>query len=174
MEKILLDHSDIRRLIRITLGRSFEVIEAEDGATGLEIARCQKPDLVVLDIMMPGPLDGMQVLDAIKADPELVNTRVIMVTAKGQASDYEAGMARGADAYFINPLQLVACIKETLARNAADAGPHSSGRVPPAGPLRRVACRPLRPWRATADEAGGSALSLPWLIFLRAPSGCSS
>lgn len=121
MEKILLvdDHSDIRRLIRITLGRSFEVLEAEDGATGLEIARRQKPDLVVLDIMMPGPLDGMQVLDAIKADPELVNTRVIMVTAKGQASDYEAGMARGADAYFIkpfSPLQLVACIKETLAR----------------------------------------------------------
>lgn len=121
MNKILLvdDHSDIRRLIRITLGKSFEVLEAEDGATGLDIARKQKPDLVVLDIMMPGTLDGLQVLEAIKADPGLVDTRVIMVTARGQANDYEAGMVRGADAYFIkpfSPLQLVACIKEILAR----------------------------------------------------------
>ncbi len=120
MSKILLvdDHSDIRRLIRITLGKSFEVLEAEDGVTGLEIVRTQKPDLVVLDIMMPGKLDGLQVLTAIKEDPELAATKVIMVTARGQAHDYEAGMSRGADAYFIkpfSPLQLVACIKETLA-----------------------------------------------------------
>jgi DNA-binding response OmpR family regulator len=119
MTKILLvdDHSDIRRLIRITLGKSFEVLEAEDGASGLEIARNHKPDLVVLDVMMPGALDGLQVLDAIKSDPELKDTRVIMVTARGQSRDYEIGMERGADAYFIkpfSPLQLVACIKETL------------------------------------------------------------
>jgi DNA-binding response OmpR family regulator len=97
MTKILLvdDHSDIRRLIRITLGKAFEVLEAEDGVTALEI-----------------------VLDAIKADPVLATTRVIMVTARGQASDYEDGMLRGADAYFIkpfSPLQLVAAIKEILA-----------------------------------------------------------
>jgi DNA-binding response OmpR family regulator len=121
MNKILLvdDHSDIRRLIRITLGKAYEVLEAEDGVTGLELARKQKPDLVVLDVMMPGEIDGFQVLDAIKADPAMLNTRVIMVTARGQAHDYEAGMARGADAYFIkpfSPLQLVACIKETLAK----------------------------------------------------------
>ena len=120
MSKILLvdDHSDIRRLIRITLGKSFEVLEAEDGATGLDIVRTQRPDLVVLDIMMPGKLDGLQVLKEIKDDPELAGTRVIMVTARGQAHDYEAGMSRGADAYFIkpfSPLQLVACIRETLA-----------------------------------------------------------
>ena len=87
MNKILLvdDHSDIRRLIRITLGKDFDVLEAEDGLTGLEIARKQKPDLVVLDVMMPGEMDGLQVLDAIKADPQLAATRVIMVTARGQA-----------------------------------------------------------------------------------------
>ena len=100
-------------------GQEMDVVTANNGPEALRTAFKEQPDLVVLDIMMPGPLDGMQVLDAIKADPELVNTRVIMVTAKGQASDYEAGMARGADAYFIkpfSPLQLVACIKETLAR----------------------------------------------------------
>ena len=121
MSKILLvdDHSDIRRLIRITLGKTFDVLEAEDGKTGLEIARRQKPDLVVLDVMMPGELDGLQVLDAIKADPELKHTRVIMVTARGQARDYEDGVQRGADAYFIkpfSPMQLVAAIKENLAK----------------------------------------------------------
>lgn len=120
MDKILLvdDHSDIRRLIRITLGKEFEVLEAEDGLTGLDIARRQKPALVVLDVMMPGAMDGLQVLDAIKADPELVKTRVIMVTARGQARDYEDGMKRGADAYFIkpfSPLQLIAAIKQSLA-----------------------------------------------------------
>jgi DNA-binding response OmpR family regulator len=120
MTKILLvdDHSDIRRLIRITLGKAFEVLEAEDGVTALEIVRQQSPALVVLDVMMPGAIDGLQVLDAIKADPVLATTRVIMVTARGQASDYEDGMLRGADAYFIkpfSPLQLVAAIKEILA-----------------------------------------------------------
>jgi len=121
MKKILLvdDHSDIRRLIRITLGKAFEVFEAEDGPTGLAMTREHRPDLVVLDVMMPGELDGFQVLEAIKGDPELSAIRVLMVTARGQAQDYEAGMSRGADAYFIkpfSPLQLVACIKETLAK----------------------------------------------------------
>lgn len=120
MTRILLvdDHSDIRRLIRITLGKAFEVLEAEDGTTALEIVRQQRPALVVLDVMMPGVIDGLQVLDVIKADPELAGTRVIMVTARGQASDYEDGMRRGADSYFIkpfSPLQLVAAIKELLA-----------------------------------------------------------
>jgi CheY-like chemotaxis protein len=119
MTKILLvdDHSDIRRLIRITLGKAFEVLEAEDGKSGLDIVRRQRPDVVVLDVMMPGELDGLQVLDAIKSDPQIKHTHVIMVTARGQAHDYEDGLQRGAAAYFIkpfSPLQLVAAIKEVL------------------------------------------------------------
>lgn len=113
------DHSDIRRLIRITLGKAFDVLEAEDGATGLDITRRIKPDLVVLDVMMPGELDGLKVLDAIKADADLAKTRVILVTARGQAKDYDEGMKRGADAYFIkpfSPLQLVSCIRDMLAK----------------------------------------------------------
>lgn len=119
MNKILLvdDHPDIRRLIRITLGKAFEVLEAEDGVTGLGIARQHKPDVVVLDVMMPGVMDGLQVLDAIKSDPALARTRVIMVTARGQAKDYDDGLRRGADAYFIkpfSPLQLATCIREMI------------------------------------------------------------
>lgn len=120
MKKILLvdDHSDIRRLIRITLGKTFEVFEAEDGVSGLAMVRQHKPDLVVLDVMMPGELNGLQVLDEIKKDPAIQRTKIFMVTARGQAHDYDEGLERGADAYFIkpfSPLQLVAAIKANLA-----------------------------------------------------------
>ena len=125
MKKVLVvdDHSDIRRLIQITLGKTFEVLEACDGITALELIRRTKPDLVMLDVMMPGALDGLQVLDAIRSDPQLMQTLVIMITARGQVHDYETGMGRGADAYFIKPfslVQLVEKIKElTLPVSAA-------------------------------------------------------
>jgi DNA-binding response OmpR family regulator len=120
MKKILIvdDHSDIRQLIRITLGKSFEVFEADNGTTCLNIIRNKKPDLIVLDVMLPGELDGLMVLDIIKNDPELQQIRVIMVTARGQVADYDDGMIRGADAYFIkpfSPLQLTDAINKILA-----------------------------------------------------------
>lgn len=120
MKKVLLidDHSDIRRLIRITLGKAYEVIEAESGRSGLELARAQRPDLMILDVMMPGDLDGFGVLEALKADPATAGIKVVMVTARGQSGDCDAGIGKGADAYFVkpfSPLQLVACIRELLA-----------------------------------------------------------
>ena len=115
------DLLDIRKLIRITIGDAFEVIEAEDGAMALQLIRRHQPCLVVLDIMMPGEMDGLQVLDAIRADTELKTTPVIMVTARGQAKDCDLGMSRGANAYFIKPFspaQLFDSIKElTQARS---------------------------------------------------------
>lgn len=120
MKKILLvdDHTDIRRLIRITLGKNFDVMEAGDGAKGLELAHEHTPDLVVLDVMMPGAPDGLQVLDAIRADPRLEHTRIFMVTARGEKHDLDDARQRGADAYFVKPfrpLQLVEAIKTALA-----------------------------------------------------------
>lgn len=127
MARILLvdDQPDIRRLIRITIGDAFEVFEAEDGASALGLLRSRDIDLVVLDVMMPGVLDGMQVLDAIRADPTISRVKVIMVTARGQARDYDLCMRRGADAYFVKPFsprRLVDGIKEILAANDADKG----------------------------------------------------
>ncbi len=121
MSKILLvdDHADIRRLMRVTLGKTFDILEAEDGASALQLARDERPDLIVLDVMMPGELDGLDVLDAVRADPQLNAVRIIMVTARGQVRDTEVGMQRGADAYFVkpfSPLQLTSCIQETLAK----------------------------------------------------------
>ena len=117
MKKIMIvdDHADIRRLIKITLGINFEVLEAGNGADCLKIAKEKIPDLFVLDVMMPGGIDGLEVLDKIRADEELKNARVIMVTARGQAQDYSEGIKRGADEYFIkpfSPLQLLAAIKK--------------------------------------------------------------
>ncbi len=119
MKKILIvdDNADVRRLIRIALGKTFAIFEAEDGVSGLQKARDLYPDLIVLDIMMPGKMDGLQVLDAIRADPGLKVIRVVLVTAKGQVGDAEIGMQHGADAYFVkpfSPLQLTAFIRETV------------------------------------------------------------
>ncbi len=104
------DHSDIRRLLSITLGKEFTIIEAEDGKSALEAVRRHHPKLVLLDVMMPGEVDGLQVLDAIKTDPATRDILVAMVTARGQTSDHDDARKRGADAYFIkpfSPLQVV-------------------------------------------------------------------
>lgn len=116
MQKILIvdDHSDIRRLLSITLGKEYELLEAEDGASALELIRRQRPEIVLLDVMMPGELDGLDVLDAIKSDPTTKGTLVAMVTARGQVADGDDARRRGADAYFIkpfSPLQVVAWVR---------------------------------------------------------------
>lgn len=115
MKKILIvdDHLDIRRLIRMTLEfESYEIFEAEDGATALLLAEAVRPDLVLLDVMMPGELDGLAVCRRLKGDPVL-NCRVILLTARGQAQDCEAGRLAGSDAYLVkpfSPLQLIELI----------------------------------------------------------------
>ena len=120
MTKILIvdDHPDIRQLIRITLGNSYEVYEAVDGVTGLKLAREHKPAVVVLDIMMPGEMDGLQVLQAIRADTALTETKVVMVTARSSAADQATALEYGAYAYFckpFSPLQLLNNIKGLIA-----------------------------------------------------------
>ncbi|MDD4979373.1 MAG: response regulator [Gallionella sp.] len=105
MLKVLVvdDHSDIRRLLTVTLGSEFNVLEAEDGEIALKVINKESPDVVLLDIMMPGKFDGLQVLDQIRSFPETAKTKVAMLTARGQAYDVEEGKSRGADAYFIKP-----------------------------------------------------------------------
>lgn len=128
MYKILLvdDQADIRRLMRVTLGKTFEILEAENGDSALQLARSEAPSMVLLDVMMPGSMDGLSVLDAIRREPHLRDTRVIMVTARASAKDIEEGMRRGADAYFtkpFSPLQLVACVQETLSKGGVRVQP---------------------------------------------------
>lgn len=108
---IVEDQPDIRKLIRMTLEfEGYELLEADNGAEGLRQARAARPSIMLLDVMMPGELDGYQVCEKIKTDAELTGTRVIMLTARGQQADIEQGNRAGADAYLtkpFSPLELI-------------------------------------------------------------------
>ena len=123
MKRILIveDQPDIRKLIRMTLEfEDYEIHEASDGAFGLRMAGAVRPDVMLLDVMMPGELDGLQVCQRIKSDAALRGIKVVLLTARGQVRDREAGQAAGADEYLVkpfSPLQLI----ETLDRLMATA-----------------------------------------------------
>jgi two-component system, OmpR family, alkaline phosphatase synthesis response regulator PhoP len=94
----------------------FEVLVARDGEEGLARIRADRPDLVVLDVMMP-KLDGFEVCKAVRADPTLAGVRILMLTAKGRAAEISKGLSLGADAYIPKPFstrELVAKVKELL------------------------------------------------------------
>ena len=111
------DHADIRKLMSITLGKRYEILEAQDAETALMLIERYHPRVVLLDVMMPGKLDGLQVLDAIKSNPQTQDIIVAMVTARGQQADGEDARRRGADAYFVkpfSPLKVVGWVQEVL------------------------------------------------------------
>lgn len=98
------DQPDLRKLIRMTLELGeFEVHEAVDGMGALQQAAVLRPDLVLLDVVMPGGLDGYAVCDRLKRNPALAGTLVVMLTARGQAGDIGAGERAGADGYLVKP-----------------------------------------------------------------------
>lgn len=95
----------------------LEVLIAHDGEAGLASIRSAEPDLVILDVMMP-KLDGFAVLDAVRADPAVRSTRILMLTARGRDADEKKGLAMGADAYLSKPFstfELVDKVHELLA-----------------------------------------------------------
>lgn len=120
MKRVLIveDQADIRKLIRMTLEfEDYEIHEASDGTSGLRLARELKPDLMLLDVMMPGELDGLQVCDHIKHEAATQGMRVVLLTARGQARDREVGRDVGADEYLVkpfSPLQLIETIERLL------------------------------------------------------------
>ncbi|MEI7612030.1 MAG: response regulator [Betaproteobacteria bacterium] len=119
-KKVLIveDQADIRILLRMTLDTgSFEIFEAESGAEGFRMAETIKPDIVLMDVMMPGELDGFQACRKIKDHPRLYRTSVILITARGQQEDHALGAIAGADAYLVkpfSPLELLDTIQDLL------------------------------------------------------------
>ena len=117
MKRVLMveDQPDIRKLIRMALEFvSWQVHEAADAPSGVEVARQVLPDVILMDVMMPGGFDGLEACRRIKAGPLLKNTKLVVVSAKGLASDVDAGKAAGADEYLFkpfSPLQLVDTIE---------------------------------------------------------------
>lgn len=125
MNKIILvveDQPEIRKLVCMTMDYDgFEVHEADNGDSGLRMIKALKPGVVLLDVMMPGQLDGYQVCKKVREDPEISKIPIVLLTARGQQTDIEMGKHVGCSAYLtkpFSPLQLI----ETVERLA---GVHS-------------------------------------------------
>ncbi|MCC7435092.1 MAG: response regulator [Methanoregulaceae archaeon] len=121
------DERHIVRLIQVNLERQgYQVVTAFDGKEGLEKIRAEKPNLVVLDVMMPY-MDGFEVLKALRREPETESLPVIMLTAKAQDKDVFEGYHYGADMYLtkpFNPMELVTFVKRiTQGQDGPDGGP---------------------------------------------------
>jgi len=102
--KILIvdDEPNVRRLVRTILSKDFIVLEAEDGKQAIDITCTQKPDLILMDIMMPR-VDGYTACSAIKNDPTTKSIPVLMLTAVGFELNVKLSQQMGADAYITKP-----------------------------------------------------------------------
>ena len=120
-EKIILieDEPDIVEVISYNLSREgFRVVAESRGDEGINEVRKQSPDLVILDLMLPG-IDGLSVCQQIKSDPLTQDIPIIIVSAKGEESDVVIGLGMGADDYLAKPFsprELVARVKAVLRR----------------------------------------------------------
>jgi CheY-like chemotaxis protein len=115
------DQPDIRKLILMTMDSDdFQLHEADNGVDALRLAHNLRPEVILLDVMMPGGLDGYQVCEKIKADEVLRHmTKVILLTARGQRTDIERGQSAGCDAYLVkpfSPIELLDTVDRLLAR----------------------------------------------------------
>ena len=111
------DDSSMRLLVHATIeSEDFVALEAADGLAAGAMIQEHRPSLVLLDVQMPGR-SGLEVLRLVKADPDLITTRVILLTSKAQESDVEAGLIAGADFYLtkpFSPLDLLTRVEEAL------------------------------------------------------------
>ena len=110
------DQPELRKLITMTLNMGdYEVSEAGDALDGLAKVHSFQPDLVLLDVMMPGEMDGYQLCEHLKQDAGFSDLAIVLLTARGQVADLEMGETVGADRYLVkpfSPLQLVQTVRE--------------------------------------------------------------
>jgi CheY-like chemotaxis protein len=98
------DNKELRMLISLTLEFSqCELLEADSAVSGLEMLRTHQPDIILLDVMMPGELDGLGLCRMIRDDESLKHIKIIMLSAKGQQKDVQMGLDAGADDYVVKP-----------------------------------------------------------------------
>jgi two-component system alkaline phosphatase synthesis response regulator PhoP len=124
------DEADIIEIIAYNLSREgFRVLSSRNGEEALDLARSQEPDLVLLDLMLPG-MDGIEVCRQLKDEPRGAELPIIMVTAKGEESDVVLGLGVGADDYIVKPFsprELVARVKAVLRRGPLKEKPGPTG-----------------------------------------------
>jgi len=115
------DNESMRSLMALTLdsGR-FEILEAQDGVSAIEVALAERPELIFLDWSMPGR-SGIEVCRALREDPRTAGTKIVMVTARVQDHERQAGFEAGADDYItkpFSPIQLLDKVAEVLGPEA--------------------------------------------------------
>jgi DNA-binding NarL/FixJ family response regulator len=143
MKKILVIEDEpemCRNLATILRLERFHPLAAENGRVGLKLAKKEKPDLILCDVMMP-ELDGYGVIAALRADAETVTIPFIFLTAKGEKPDIRTGMNLGADDYLSKPIakaDLLAAIRSRLERADQQAIPQFKPNFDSAKPLERV------------------------------------
>lgn len=120
MKRILIvdDEPEIRNLVSKTLEMGLNtVFQAENGTQALEIARAEKPDLIIMDMVMPGNPDGIEATRILKNDPETQGCAIIILTGKGSEGDRERALSAGAESYFekpFSPLELLNKVEEIV------------------------------------------------------------
>jgi len=133
------DESDLQELLRYNLAREgFQVICTDRGERALEIVREQRPDLIVLDLMLPG-MDGLEVCRHLKGDAETADIPIVMLTAKGEETDVVVGLEMGADDYVTKPFSprvLGARLKAVLRRPAGAPRDSEQTTALRIGPIR--------------------------------------
>ena len=122
---VIEDEEDILALVHYNLAREgFRVSTATSGEEGLKAAQAQPPELILLDLMLPG-IDGLEVCRALKRGAETAAVPIVMMTAKGEEADVVAGLELGADDYVTKPFSsriLIARLRAVLRRHAAEPG----------------------------------------------------
>jgi two-component system phosphate regulon response regulator PhoB len=130
-EKILVieDEDDIQELVRYNLVKEgYHVVGASTGEDGLRMAKTGQPDLILLDIMLPGK-DGLEICRLLAADPLTQHVPVVMMTARGEESDVVTGLRMGADDYITKPFSpkiLAARVKTVLRRKKREVTPEDN------------------------------------------------
>lgn len=139
---VIEDEQPIRaNIIKILKFKGFQGIGAPDGTTGVQMARSYLPDLILCDIMMPGP-DGYEVLKILSQDPEVATIPFIFLTAKSDRSDMRQGMNLGADDYITKPFtskELIEAISARLEKQATTIQPYLDQMKQAAESLSKVA-----------------------------------
>lgn len=114
---IVEDEENIALALAHVLGREgWSVEQAKDGVAGLEAIRSLHPDLVLLDVMLPG-MSGYELCQAVRLEPELADVKILMMTARGNAMERRKGLALGADGFIAKPFdlsELMECARRLL------------------------------------------------------------
>lgn len=114
------DNPEVCNLLKLTLaGDAYDLKEVSNGVDALNAIKAWRPNIVLLDIMMPGEMNGFQVCKAVKNDPHLNNTYIALLTGKGQVKDIHQGADVGADTYLIKPFSPIV-LKTLLGRLTQD------------------------------------------------------